>query len=100
MLLMYVRYLDETYRKIQEDMHMIVHMCMIVATKYIQIHSDMHTGKCAYLNVYRHKIQSDTKYYKQICTSTMVHICRYEDSKYIQIHADMHQICTSAKVHI
>ncbi len=62
-------------------------MCMNVAEKYNQIHSDMHRTKCAYLNVYRHKIQSDTNRYAY---QKQVHICRYVDSKYIQIHADMH----------
>ena len=40
-----------------------VHMCMFVAAKYIQIHSDMHMTTCAYLNVYWHRIQSDTNRY-------------------------------------
>ena len=62
-------------------------MCMNVTAKYIQIHSNMHRTKCAYLNVYKHKIQSHTNRY---APQKPVHICRYVTSKYIQIHADMH----------
>ena len=62
-------------------------MCMNVAAKYIQIHSNMHRTKCAYLNVYRQKIQSDTNRY---APQKQVHICWYVDLKYIHIHADMH----------
>ena len=62
-------------------------MCMNVTAKYIQIHSNMHRTKCAYLNVYKHKIQSHTNRY---APQKHVHICRYVTSKYIQIHADMH----------
>ena len=60
---------------------------MNVAAKYNQIHSDMHRTTCAYLNVYRQEIQSDTNRY---APQKQVHICWYVDLKYIHIHADMH----------
>ena len=62
-------------------------MCMNVSAKYNQIHSNMYRTKCANLNVYRPKIQSDTNRYAY---QKHVHICMYVDLKYIQIHADMH----------